>query len=186
MSLTRREAVARIAALAALPLARWHFSSAAPDPLDGTIADYQAGRRRGDWTAAEVTTRALARCASEGKKWRAIDALLPDRALAEARASDARLRAGKLRGPLDGVPVFAKSIYDMTKKNYTTPPQTWLDVSPVLWLGMGAFLLGIPIMFWWRSREQTFFRRRPDPVDSNPPPEGGHPLPPLLAPPDPD
>ena len=78
--------------------------------------------------------------------------------------------------------VFVKSIYDMTKKNYTTPPQTWLDVSPVLWLGMGAFLLGIPIMFWWRSREQTFFRRRPDPVDSNPPPEGGQPLPPLLAP----
>jgi hypothetical protein len=36
------------------------------DPLDGTIADYQAGRRRGEWTAVEITTRALERCRAEG------------------------------------------------------------------------------------------------------------------------
>ena len=60
MSPTRREALAQLAALAALPLVRW--APVAADPLDGTIADYQAGRRRGDWTAAEVTARALDRC----------------------------------------------------------------------------------------------------------------------------
>ena len=31
--------------------------STSPDPLDGTIADYLAGLRRGDWTVAEVTAR---------------------------------------------------------------------------------------------------------------------------------
>jgi hypothetical protein len=41
--------------------------------------------------------------------WRAIDALSA-MAVAEARAADARRRSGKMRGSLDGVPVFAKAI----------------------------------------------------------------------------
>ena len=45
------------------------------DPLDGTIADCQAGLRRGEWTAEEVTRRALERCRRDGAAWRAIDAL---------------------------------------------------------------------------------------------------------------
>src|SRR5512146_1802603 len=111
MSPTRRQALAQLAGLAALPLTRWRFT--ADDPLDGTIADYQAGRRRGAWTAADVTARALERCRTDGAAWRAIDMLSPT-ALEEARAADGRLRAGRLRGPLDGVPVFSKSIYDMS------------------------------------------------------------------------
>src|SRR5262245_16032620 len=98
MSPSRREAVAQLAALVALPLPLRKWASVAPDPLDGTIADYQAGRRRGRWTAVEVTTRALERCRSEGKTWRAIDALA-DTALPDARAADARLRDGRPRGP---------------------------------------------------------------------------------------
>ena len=99
------------------------------DPLDGTIADYQAGRRRGDWTAAEVTARALDRCRTEGMRWRAIDAL-SDTALADARAADARLRAGQLRGPLDGVPVFAKAIYDMNGLPTTGSNAEWARLFP--------------------------------------------------------
>src|SRR5262249_47486862 len=105
-----REVLAQLAALAMLPLSTWARSD--EDPLDGTIADYQAGRRRGAWTAAEVTARALDRCRDDGARWRAIDAFSPA-ALDDARAADARLGAGGLRGPLDGVPVFAKAIYDM-------------------------------------------------------------------------
>jgi Asp-tRNA(Asn)/Glu-tRNA(Gln) amidotransferase A subunit family amidase len=123
---TRREVLAQLAALVALPRPTW---PGAVDPLDGTIAEYQAGRRRGAWTAAEVTARALDRCRAEGAAWRAIDALA-DTALAEARAADARLRAGRSRGPLDGVPVFAKSIYDMAGLPTTGSSAEWARLFP--------------------------------------------------------
>jgi len=99
------------------------------DPLDGTIADYQAGRRRRAWTAAEVTARALERCRTDGEAMRAIDALSAT-AMDEARAADARLRAGKLRGPLDGVPLFAKSIYDMRGLPTTGSSTEWAHLFP--------------------------------------------------------
>src|SRR5436190_12665709 len=108
---TRREVLAQLAALVALPRLRLRAMTTT-DPLTGTIAEYQAGRRRRAWSAAEVTAHALERCRTEGARWHAIDAM-SESALAEARASDARLRAGKLLGGLDGVPVFAKAIYDM-------------------------------------------------------------------------
>jgi len=129
MSPSRREAVAQLAALAALPLPLREWASVAADPLDGTIVDYQAGRRRGRWTAVEVTIRALERCRSEGKRWRAIDALA-DSALPAARAADARLRDGRPRGPLDGVPVFAKAIYDMTGLPTTGSSAEWARLFP--------------------------------------------------------
>ena len=130
MSPTRREALVQLAALAALPFTpfrRWTFL--AGDPLDGSIDDFQAGRRRGDWTAAEVTARALDRCRAEGMRWRAIDALV-DTALREARAADDRLRAGRVRGPLDGVPVFAKAIYDVNGLPTTGSSAEWARLFP--------------------------------------------------------
>jgi aspartyl-tRNA(Asn)/glutamyl-tRNA(Gln) amidotransferase subunit A len=127
MNPTRREALVQLAAVAALPLTRWSF--VANDPLDGTIAEYQAGRRRGEWTAAEITGRALDRCRTDGMRWRAIDALA-DTAVAEARAADDRMRAGRMRGPLDGVPVFAKAIYDMTGLPTTGSSAEWARLFP--------------------------------------------------------
>lgn len=138
MPLTRREALAQLAALVALPalppsvLPHSPAHLAAPavsDPLDGTIADYQSGRRRGAWTAEEVTKLALERCRTDGKMWNAIDVLSPT-AIAEARAADVRLRAGKLRGPLDGVPVFAKAIYDMNGLPTTGSSAAWAEIFP--------------------------------------------------------
>ena len=123
--------LAQLAALVALPSVRW--TSIAPellaDPLGGTIAEYQAGRRRGLWTAAQVTAQALGRCRTEGAKWRAIDALSTT-ALGEAHDSDARLRARRTRGPLDGVPVFAKSIYDMAGYPTTGSNAEWARLFP--------------------------------------------------------
>ena len=130
MSISRRDAVARLAALtAALPLARRAGFTAA-DPLDGTIADYQAGRRRGAWTAAEVTARALDRCRTDRRAVARDRRARRDIALDEARAADARLRAGRTRGPLDGVPVFAKAIYDMNGLPTTGSSAEWARLFP--------------------------------------------------------
>ena len=127
MSPTRREAIARLAALVAIPLPGWELF--AGDPLDGTIAAYQTGRRRGHWTAAEVTAHALERCDTYGRAWRAIDALA-ETARADARAAEARRKAGRMRGPLDGVPVFAKAIYDMAGLPTTGSSAEWARLFP--------------------------------------------------------
>lgn len=127
MSPTRREALIQLAALVALPLPK--LVALADDPLNGTIAGYQEGRRRGLWTAAEVTAHALDRCRTVGSRWRAID-VLSDTALAEARAADARLRARRSLGALDGVPVFAKSIYDMAGLPTTASSAEWARLFP--------------------------------------------------------
>ncbi len=127
MSPTRRQALAQLAALSALPLTRWTMPGA--DPLDGTIAEYQAGRRARTWSAEEVTKRALERCRTEGAKWRAIDGL-SDSAVADARAADKRLRDGRTLGPLDGVPVFAKAIYDMAGLPTTASNAEWARLFP--------------------------------------------------------
>ena len=127
---SRRDALARLAVLAAtaaLPRSAWAFASS--DPLDGTIAEYAAGLRSGQWSAAEVTTRALERCRTDGMAWRAIDALSAT-ALADAKAADARRRGRRTRGPLDGVPVFAKAIYDMNGLPTTASNAEWARLFP--------------------------------------------------------
>jgi Asp-tRNA(Asn)/Glu-tRNA(Gln) amidotransferase A subunit family amidase len=133
MSPTRREVLVQLAAFAALPLPKLDLfagiDTLAADPLAGTIADFQAGRRRGLWTSAEVTSRALERCRTDGATWRAIDAL-SETALADARAADVRLRTGRTRGPLDGVPVFAKAIYDVSGLPTTGSSAEWARLFP--------------------------------------------------------
>ena len=49
-SFSRREALARLGALAALPRVAAAFADR--DPLEGTIADYAAGLRSARWSAA--------------------------------------------------------------------------------------------------------------------------------------
>ena len=134
MPLSRRDAIARLAALTAmtaLPGCSISRSGGVPDdePLDGTIANYIAGFHRGRWSAAEVTAAALQRCTTRGMELNAIDALVAT-ALDEARAADARRRAGALRRPLDGVPVFAKSIYDMAGLPTTASNAEWARLFP--------------------------------------------------------
>src|SRR5947209_7049414 len=127
MSLSRREALRTLSSLLAVPLVRWPEHLA--DPLAGTIVEYQAGRLRRDWTAAEVTKTALDRCNAWNGTLHAIDQLSTT-AMDDARASDARARRGALRGPLDGVPVFAKSIYDMNGLPTTASNAEWAKLFP--------------------------------------------------------
>jgi len=116
--------------MSAISRSAWaQLDSNAPDPLDGTIAQFQAGRRLGKWTSEEVTSQALERSKAASTRWRAID-VLSLTALEEARASDQRGRNGALLGPLDGVPLFAKSIYDMKGLPTTGSNAEWARLFP--------------------------------------------------------
>lgn len=136
MALSRRDALLQFGALFAVPAFARSTRALdlfalplADDPLRGTIASYQAGRLRGDYSALEVTRRALELCRGVGMRLHAVD-LLAATAEGEARASDARLRAGTLRGPLDGVPLFAKSIYDVQGLATTASSAEWARLFP--------------------------------------------------------
>lgn len=122
MSRTRRQVLRELSALFTIPFMRW--PEMRDDPLAGTIAAYQAGRRRREWSAEEVTREALRRAKAWNTSLHAVDAF-SETALDDARASDARARRRALRGPLDGVPVFAKSIYDMAGLPTTCSNAEW-------------------------------------------------------------
>lgn len=127
MSLSRREALGRLSALFAVPRLSW--PARVSDPLSGTILEFQAGRARGEWTAAEAAQAAIDRSLAWNRVLHSTD-LLSDTALADARASDDRARRGALRGPLDGAPVFGKSIYDMRGLPTTASSAEWSRLFP--------------------------------------------------------
>src|SRR6266513_2766372 len=125
--ISRREALRELGGLFAIPFIRW--PERLSNPLAGTIVEYQAGRARGDWSAADVTKEALDRSHAWNGALHAID-MWSATAMDEARDSDARARRGRLRGPLDGVPVFAKSIYDMNGLPTTGSSAEWARLFP--------------------------------------------------------
>ena len=129
MSPSRREVLLQLSALFAVPYFDWSalLDGAIDDPLAGTIVAYQAGRVRGIYSANEATTIAQARARAWQNTLHAVD-MLSGTAIAEARASDARLRRRALRGPLDGVPVFAKAIYDMKGLPTTASNAAWAQL----------------------------------------------------------
>ena len=154
MDLTRREVLAQLSLLLGTTAAgRWAagrsvaersvagrllaeitapgWSTRVADPLTGTIAEYQAGRLRGDWTAVEVTGQAIERSRPLNGALHAID-LFNATALDDAKASDARARRKSLIGPLDGVPVFAKAIYDVRGLPTTASNAAWAKLFPEL------------------------------------------------------
>ena len=122
MLMSRRDALLQLSAMFALPLVELRHRRL--DPLSGTILEFQAGRARGDWSSAQVTAMALERAAAFNTKLHAFDSF-SSTAAAEANASDSRALRGSLLGPLDGVPLFAKSIYDMNGLATTASNSEW-------------------------------------------------------------
>jgi amidase len=86
-------------------------AAVAPFELDElTVADLQAGMESGRWSSRVLVERYLARIAAidaAGPTLRAVIEVNPD-ALAIADAMDAERRAGKVRGPLHGIPLLVK------------------------------------------------------------------------------
>jgi len=74
--------------------------------------------------------------------------------------------------------IFVWGIKDFAAASYEDA--SWFGIGPVVWLGLGTLLAGIPLMYWWNANDHAFFRTKADPIDSRPPPEGGEPLPQLV------
>jgi aspartyl-tRNA(Asn)/glutamyl-tRNA(Gln) amidotransferase subunit A len=73
-----------------------------------TIAELAPALARGDLSPVEVTRTALDRCAQLEPTLDCFITLEPEAALAQARAAEAEIRAGRYRGPLHGVPLAIK------------------------------------------------------------------------------
>lgn len=84
------------------------------DLANATIADLNVAFRRGTLTAETLTEMYLARIAAYDKQGPTINAVisLNPKALSEARALDAERTAGKLRGPLHGIPIVLKDNFN--------------------------------------------------------------------------
>ena len=95
--------------------------TAAIDALmaQATIVDVQVAMKGGALTAEELTLYFLSRIQQHDDRLRTYVELNP-RAQDEARASDARRRAGTLLGPFDGVPVSLKDNIETAAPMHTT------------------------------------------------------------------
>ena len=89
-------------------------SARALDLASATIADLQAMMAQGELSSEKLTATYLARIEAYDKQGPAINTVITmnPKALAEAKALDAERKAGKVRGPLHGIPIVLKDNYD--------------------------------------------------------------------------
>ena len=85
------------------------------DPETATVAELQTRMQREELTSEQLTRMYIDRIAalnSRGPGLNAVRSLSPQ-ALGQARAMDAQRRAGRVRGPLHGIPVLVKDNIDV-------------------------------------------------------------------------
>lgn len=79
--------------------------------LDGlAIAE---GIRAGKWTAAEAARAAIERAKSAGQKLNCYSEIFEQKAIDAAERIDAQIKSGKDAGPLAGVPIAVKNLFDV-------------------------------------------------------------------------
>jgi amidase len=99
---------------------------------EATVDGLQAGMAAGHWTSADLVRRYQARIKAvdqAGPKLNAVIELNPE-ALATAKALDAERKAGKVRGPLHGIPVLIKDNLDTADRMKTTAGSLALAEAP--------------------------------------------------------
>jgi len=126
-----------------------------------SISELQGGMRSGKYTARSIAEKYLARIDAIDKQGPAINSVIeinPD-ALALADAMDKERAAGKVRGPLHGVPILVKDNIDTADKMMTTagslalvgwkPPQDAAVVQKLR--AAGAVILGKTNLSEWAN-----------------------------------
>lgn len=83
------------------------------EPFYWSLTDAGAALRGGRISAVELTGTMLARIAAVEPLTRAYECVLHDKAIEAAAQADRELAAGRDRGPLHGLPIALKDIYDM-------------------------------------------------------------------------
>lgn len=160
-------ALAAGAAATLAPSARAQAPGAQGPVLEeATLDQLQAGMAEGHWTAEQLVIACQARIAAldaAGPKLNAVLELNPD-ALALARALDAERKAGKVRGPLHGIPVLIKDNLETADRMKTTAgslaladaPAPQQDATAVLRLRLaGAVILGKTNLSEWANFRST-------------------------------
>jgi aspartyl-tRNA(Asn)/glutamyl-tRNA(Gln) amidotransferase subunit A len=95
-----------------------------------SLAEAAAQVRAGKVTSVQLTEACLARIALYDSKLDAFITVMKDQALAQARVLDAEQKAGKLRGPLHGVPIALKDNVDTTTARTTGGSALFADRIP--------------------------------------------------------
>jgi aspartyl-tRNA(Asn)/glutamyl-tRNA(Gln) amidotransferase subunit A len=106
-------------------------STSSSDTLAGqTLADVSARIKAGTVTSTELVHACLDRIDVYNPKVNAFITVMRDAALAQARALDAEQRAGKLRGPLHGIPIALKDNIDTAGVRTTAASAVFDDRVP--------------------------------------------------------
>ena len=126
-----------------------------------SISSLRDGMKSGEYTARAIAEKYLARIEAIDRKGPAINAVIeinPD-ALALADAMDKERTAGKVRGPLHGIPILVKDNIDTADKMMTTagslalvgwrPPQDAVVVQKLR--AAGAVILGKSNLSEWAN-----------------------------------
>ena len=90
-------------------------AAAAParSPCDLQASELSQLLGRGELSSVEVVRAHLDRIASEDAALRAFTQVFPERALRDAALADDERRAGRIRGPLHGLPISLKENFDL-------------------------------------------------------------------------
>lgn len=88
----------------------------ASNPIGAPIAELARRMAVGELTAESLTAACLARIGEEDGALHAFVEVYADEAIAAARALDGERQAGRVRGPLHGIPVAVKDLADIEGK----------------------------------------------------------------------
>lgn len=114
-----------------------------------SISELSDALRQGKISAVEVASQMLARIADLDRKYNSYISVMGDQALARAKAVDAEIARGQWRGPLHGIPLAAKDLFDTCDATTTSGMQIYRDFVPASdatvverLYDAGAYLLG--------------------------------------------